>query len=210
MYAADEFQLETSSFPAVRLPLAALIEEQQPVSSVENRVGQQNIFFHTSKNDDVPTPPDLLADLDRLFRFDHDPCPLFGLHNDDVPDGLSLDVPWGSRNFVNPPFSDIKPWICRAVCSETLCVMLLPARPHSLYWRQYVWPNAKTIYFLCEGIQFPGYRRTFPCPMTIVVFYPSSYRHAIDNNDEAERASYVAPTIQHLSGIPVVTVHLRA
>ena len=46
------------------------------------------------------TPPDLYAALDAEFRFDFDPCPF------PRPDGYnSLVLPWGNRNYVNPPFN---------------------------------------------------------------------------------------------------------
>ena len=45
------------------------------------------------------TPPDLYAALDAEFRFDCDPCPC------PLPEGYDgLKVPWGKRNYVNPPF----------------------------------------------------------------------------------------------------------
>ena len=45
------------------------------------------------------TPPDFYAVLDAEFRFDFDPCPC------PRPDGYnSLVLPWGKRNYVNPPF----------------------------------------------------------------------------------------------------------
>jgi len=43
------------------------------------------------------TPPKLYDELDEEFHFDFDPCPF-----PRVIDGLN--IPWGSMNYVNPPF----------------------------------------------------------------------------------------------------------
>jgi hypothetical protein len=46
------------------------------------------------------TPPDLYSALDAEFDFDCDPCPY------PLPAGHdALAMPWGSSNFVNPPYS---------------------------------------------------------------------------------------------------------
>jgi hypothetical protein len=45
------------------------------------------------------TPPDLYQTLNNEFHFDFDPCPC------PRPDGYNgLIIPWGSSNYVNPPF----------------------------------------------------------------------------------------------------------
>jgi hypothetical protein len=45
------------------------------------------------------TPPALMAQLKAEHNFDFDPCPC------PRPDGYdSLIIPWGQRNYVNPPF----------------------------------------------------------------------------------------------------------
>lgn len=46
------------------------------------------------------TPPQLMKTLQDEFQFDYDPCP------HPRPEGYDgLEVAWGSRNWVNPPFT---------------------------------------------------------------------------------------------------------
>ena len=45
------------------------------------------------------TPPDIYQALDNEFHFDHDPCPY-----PRVPGFNSLELPWGTMNYCNPPF----------------------------------------------------------------------------------------------------------
>jgi site-specific DNA-methyltransferase (adenine-specific) len=78
-----------------------------------------------SGNDNYATPDYLYCALDKEFGFNFDPCPL-----NDAPmiDGLSL--PWdGKRAFINPPWSNIGPWVTKALQRDAeLVVLLVPAR----------------------------------------------------------------------------------
>jgi len=71
------------------------------------------------------TPPDLMERLDAEFHFDFDPCPY------PQPDGFDgLELPWGERNWVNPPFTGgVMAWVRKAIAERDLgnmSVLILP------------------------------------------------------------------------------------
>ena len=51
-------------------------------------------------NDNWKTPDEFYFELDAEFHFDFDPCPL---DHDMSWDGL--EIGWGHRNYINPPYS---------------------------------------------------------------------------------------------------------
>jgi|GEM_PF-2259675 len=124
-------------------------------------------------SDDQSTPDDLFNALHKEFGFNFDPCPLGG-HK--LFDGLR--IPWKTRNFCNPPWSDIKKWVIKAIQEATqgnLTVMLLPVRPSSNYWQDYVMPYATKIRFIKGKVCFGKYyaeNRGVPAPVSIVIFDP--------------------------------------
>jgi len=61
---------------------------------------QQIKLFQSKKSDNWATPKKLYKELNDEFNFDFDPCPL----NSDF-NGLELE--WGKRNFINPPYSNV-------------------------------------------------------------------------------------------------------
>lgn len=87
----------------------------------KNRDGLEN-------SNDWATPKWLYKELDSVFHFDFDPCPLNATF-----DGLSDDCEWGSSNFINPPYDRInKPkFIARAirewVLNMSINVILVPS-----------------------------------------------------------------------------------
>jgi len=143
----------------------------------------ETLFLAGPSRDIVATPACLYADLDAHFHFTFDPAPL-------GPTFDGLVVEWGTSNFINPPFSDIEPWVRRGAESTKQCVFLLPLRASSRYWRRYVWPHADVIYFITGPVQFTGYAAPLPLPIVIVVMH----------------ATAPLPVIASLGGIPVVTM----
>lgn len=81
-----------------------------------------------SHHDSYATPEWLLTALEREFGIDLDPCPLQPNFDPAIhTDGLALD--WTGRIvFCNPPWSDISPWIRKALASRCTTVFVLPAR----------------------------------------------------------------------------------
>jgi len=107
--------------------------------------------------DDWATPKALYDALDEVFRFTFDPCPY--MHNLDDWDGLT--IPWGERNFVNPPYSrKLKESFVKKAIDESklgkLCVMLLPVSTSTALFHDLIYPNASDILFIRGRIRFSG------------------------------------------------------
>lgn len=81
------------------------------------------------------------------FAFDLDPCPLKADF-----DGLQLD--WnGRRVFCNPPYSEIRPWVEKAVASRALTVFVVPAR-HDSKWSSLLRECGAEFRYFCRGFDF--------------------------------------------------------
>jgi len=98
-------------------------------------------------NDGWTTPKWLMAHFSRHF----DPCPENPLF-----DGLSRD--WESPAFVNPPYSQPKLWIAKAIEQQKLgtdVVLLLRADTSTGWFRSLVGANCH-IAFFNERLRFSG------------------------------------------------------
>jgi site-specific DNA-methyltransferase (adenine-specific) len=138
----------------------------------------------SSQSDEWATPPELFADLSRLFGpFDLDPCATtdnalcehFFTREDN---GLAQD--WGTgRVYMNPPYGrHIGTWLCKALYAAqlgALVVCLVPARTDTVWWHTYT-PRAQ-VRFLRGRLSFTrldGRRAQAPFPSAILIFEPPS------------------------------------
>jgi len=129
--------------------------------------------FGNSSINDISTPQNLYLDLNEEFHFDFDPCPLGWkelIPYIDFIDGLKSE--WGERNFVNPPFGEVKKWLEKGVTESKkgkLCVFLIPARVANKPWFEFIWPFASEVRFL-PPIRFPGYKTKTPFGLAVIIF----------------------------------------
>lgn len=111
------------------------------------------------------TPKETYRILNKEFNFNFDPCPV-----DPNFDGLNIE--WGDRNFVNPPFKNISNWIKKGFYEwkkEKLVVFLIPSRTCTRWWHQYVM-MASEIRFIEGRLKFEGAKYNAPFPSCVVVF----------------------------------------
>lgn len=137
----------------------------------------------SSANDSWSTPAGVYNKLNEEFNFDFDPCPfapnLVFINEEfdfkipeqtETKNGLLIE--WGSCNFVNPPYSDIKEW-CKKSFNEwqkgKIVVMLIPSRTDTSYWHDYIM-KATEIRFIRGRLKFGDSENSAPFPSAIVVF----------------------------------------
>ena len=123
------------------------------------------------------TPDYIIKPLHKEFKFNSDPCPA-------KPKFDGLTVPWGKRNYLNPPYKTISPWVQKAVSEMqrgNLSVFLIPFRPQTLYFKDVIWPYASEIRFLKERVQFKNYDAPAPFAVVIVVFRPGKVIRSSSN-----------------------------
>lgn len=78
----------------------------------------------------------------------------------------------GFRVFCNPPYGRaIKDWVKKASESNTLVVMLIPARTDTQYFHNYIYnkPNVE-IRFIKGRLKFGDSKNSAPFPSMVVIF----------------------------------------
>ncbi len=118
---------------------------------------------------------------------DTDPCadPLSDIpatHRFDAREGADgLIKPWVGRCFVNPPYSDVAPWVLRAVqhaASGGEVIMLINAATDTQYWTSYVFEHG-TVAFVNKRVKFAKPGSSKP----VANLYPSAIVYFGDNVD---------------------------
>lgn len=111
--------------------------------------------IHINNDNNWATPPELYNKLNEKFNFDFDPCP----YNEGDIEVDGLEIEWGQKNFVNPPYSrKLKEAFVKKGIKESkkgkLCVFLIPVSTSTKLFHDYIKPNATTIEFLRGRIKF--------------------------------------------------------
>ena len=109
---------------------------------------------YKSERNNWKTPKGVYGDLNIEFSFDFDPCPKNPKFN-----GLKCD--WGSSNFCNPPYEDIRSWLEKGIfewaTKNKTCVFLLPVRTSVAWWHDLAM-EADEIRFIEGRLRFSGYK----------------------------------------------------
>ena len=128
----------------------------------------------SSQTDNWATPQWLFDELNKEFSFTIDVC----ANSDNAKcrryytkaqDGLKQN--WGGENvFCNPPYGrEISKWVKKASESNTLVVMLLPARTDTKWFHEYIYNKAE-VRFLKGRLKFGNSENSAPFPSMIVIF----------------------------------------
>ena len=116
-----------------------------------------------SNSDDWATPKDFYDKLDAEFNFNDDPCPLNGKGG--------LDREWGTRCFMNPPYSKPSPWVKKAFEESQkgkLVVALLRGDTSTAWFHDWVLGKAE-LRFVRGRLKFNGIKPA-PFPSIVAVF----------------------------------------
>lgn len=151
-----------------------------------------NPVHFSSAKEDWETPQDLFDELNEEFEFGLDAaasetnakCPFWISKGPDL-DSLSPTVQWrvppGFAVWLNPPYGrGLKKWVKKAsetARAGTTVVMLIPARPDTRYWAEYIWNHeyhrpreGVEVRFLKGRLKFGGAKSGAPFPSAIVIF----------------------------------------
>lgn len=77
-----------------------------------------------------------------------------------------LSAPWFGITWVNPPYSDLRPWLAKSLePGPEMVLMLVPVRPHRRWWRD--WAAQQNEIAWLDPFAFERHTNTFPAPLCI-------------------------------------------
>jgi hypothetical protein len=123
-------------------------------------------ILFSSQRQNWKTPKNFYKELNKEFNFDFDPCP-------ENPNFNGLEIEWGKRNFVNPPYSALSLWIKKSYDEwrkGKLVVMLIPARTDRKDFHEIILPYASEIRFIKGRLKFDDQKNSAPFPSMLVIF----------------------------------------
>ncbi len=83
-------------------------------------------------------------------------------------DGLAVD--WHARNYCNPPYNNVEPWLAKAFeehARGNSTMFLLPSRTSPMWFHRHVM-RAHRVWYVPQGIKFEGYTHRTPFGMMLV------------------------------------------
>lgn len=113
--------------------------------------------FASRKTDNWKTPAHIYKQFMDKDYFD--PCPFMSTF-----DGLT--IPWKEKNFVNPPYSQLKKWIAKAIEENNKgksIIMLIPARTDTKAFEM-LFNHGCNFYFVTGRLHFNDEKKRRPFP----------------------------------------------
>ena len=129
------------------------------------------------------TPDEFFTRLDKIFSFNLDACAdgsnkkceKYYTETDN-----SLTKEWFGSVWCNPPYSKfqrdfVKHGYNESIKNDSTVVFLIPARPDTKLWQDFIFKKASLICFVKGRIKFKGAKDSAPFPSAIVVFSNNDY-----------------------------------
>ena len=110
--------------------------------------------------DDYKTPDWIL----NMFKDWFDPCPLHATHL------TGLEIAWGFKTFVNPPYSNPLPWVEKAIEENKkgkMIAMLLRVDTSTKWFAKLIEADAEILWF-SKRLKFTDKPANFPSMLVIL------------------------------------------
>jgi len=129
-----------------------------------------------SPSDEWETPISLFESIQSEFSLELDVCATksnckLNKYFDKEADGLTND--WGNyRCWMNPPYSDITPWVKKAsehAHKGNICIALLPAKTDVRWFHEFIYDKFP-IRFIKGRLKFRNSKDNAPFPSMLVIF----------------------------------------